>query len=295
MGPASPSITSRTIHSVRNFALFSGAGVAIVCALVLLGWILDIGLLKSAIPGYPDMKANTAICLGLLAMGVVALSRGNARWQWILLLAGPAAAIATLTLVQYVTKTDFGLDQSLFTDAASTGRYPGRMSPLAALAIVSLAIALCLQIRDRQFHSMQQAAALLPFILGLLGTTGLIYRFQFLAGMGLGVAATMAVNTAVAIMLLALSILALNPDAGILRVVLANRSGGRFARRMLPAAILFPITMGWLQMLGQDAGYYDSQFGILIMVLSYVASMGGSKPTTTITGNSASCAKSPPG
>lgn len=270
MGPADPYVTSRTTDAARNFVLIASAGIAAASGLVLLGWILDIGVLKSGLPGYPDMKANTALCLGLLAVTTLLLARGKPLGAWVLLLPAAGGAIALLTLMQYVARADFGLDAALFPDPYGSGRHPGRMSPMTAASIALLAVSLCLHRPGRGLLAIRQTAALTAFALGLLGMTGLIYRFQFVAGMGLGVAATMALHTATALILLGIAVLALDPNAGIMRVILANRSGGRFARRMLPVAIVFPIAMGWLRMLGENAGYYDAQFGLLIGVVSAI-------------------------
>lgn len=270
MGPASPYLTSTATDGAHRFALIASAGVAAGSALVLLGWILDIGILKSGLPGYPDMKANTALCLGLLAVSTLLLARGTSLRSWVRLLPASAGVIAFLTVMQYATRSDFGLDVLLFADPAGAGPHPGRMSPMTGTSIILLAVSLCLHGPGRRLLAIRQAAALMAFILALLGSTGLFYGFHFVAGMGMGVAAIMALHTAVALILLSMAGLALHPDAGIMRVILANRSGGRFARRMLPVAIVFPVAMGWLRILGEDAGYYDTQFGILIMVVSAV-------------------------
>src|SRR5258706_7299091 len=49
-----------------------------VGAAVLLGWFLDIGLLRSVLPDWPSMKPNTA--LGFVAVGSALWATDRPRW-----------------------------------------------------------------------------------------------------------------------------------------------------------------------------------------------------------------------
>ncbi len=42
------------------------------------------------------------------------------------------------------------------------------------------------------------------------------------------------------------------------------------ARRLLPVALLTPVTLGWIRLWGQRAGLYDTEFGLGLMVTGWV-------------------------
>jgi PAS domain S-box-containing protein len=114
----------------------------------LLGWYFDQPLMRSLVPGAVQMKPNAA--LGLVAAGVAMLPLGaeGTRWSERLrhILAVCVLLIGALTLAQYLSGTDLGIDQLLFTDEARAfNPLPGRMSPFSAWALVLLGSCLYLQ------------------------------------------------------------------------------------------------------------------------------------------------------
>ncbi len=108
----------------RNFALYAGFFSVIVGSTVTIGWITDTTVLKSIVPGYISMKANTAICFILIGFSFVFSQKcykneiHTARFLCLLekvCLFG-VACIAVCALLQEVLNADFGIDQLLFKD-----------------------------------------------------------------------------------------------------------------------------------------------------------------------------------
>ncbi|HVY08433.1 MAG TPA: PAS domain S-box protein [Burkholderiales bacterium] len=261
-------VALQSLRKAKRFACIASLAAIGLCALVLLGWFLEVTTLKALAPALPPTKANTAVCLALLATGIAIASRRDPPPSWTAALPLLAAAIAGLTVAEALFSTNFGIDLLLFADPLSPAAVsPGRMAPLTALCIVSLAVATLRHGRYALRLELRQAALLPPFAFGMLALIGHAYGVHYMPKATFPFA-TMAVPTALCLVLLALATLALDPDAGILRILLANRAGGRFARRMLPVAILFPVVVGWLRLYGERIGYYDAKFGVLIMVLS---------------------------
>lgn len=124
-------------------SLVTGAtipAVAIIGALVLLGWADDIDTLKSAVSGYVTMMPNTAVSfvLSSIALWLTARSR-VAGWEvWVAdFVPTIVALIGIITLMEYAAGTDVGIDRILLPHkSAVLSPFPGRMSPLTALNFV---------------------------------------------------------------------------------------------------------------------------------------------------------------
>ena len=144
--------------------------LAIICAvLVLLGWVFDLSVLKSILPGAATMKANTAVgfilagaALWLLATTLPAVTpRGRSR-----LAAGCGGAVSALgavTLAQDIFGVDFGIDNLVVAVA-----HP-RMASATATAFTLLGLALLLRdARQRRTQILAESCALAATLIGLL-------------------------------------------------------------------------------------------------------------------------------
>lgn len=270
MSAAVPYITPSTAAAARRFAVIASIIVGALAIITILGWILGVDAMTGGPGATPEVKLNAGLALLALAGAALLNAHGGRTGTAALALAAFAGLVGAFTFAQYPTGIDLRIDQLLIDDhLGADSRHPGRMAPLSALALLSLALALLLRGPGGVLRVVQQALAVLPFVFGLLGAVGLLYGFRFLTGMSLHLAG-MSPFTAVALMLLSAAILALDVDTGLMRLVLSNRSGGRFVRAMLPVAILFPVVTGWARMYGEMVGYFDNHFGILMMVLSAI-------------------------
>ena len=74
-------------------------------------------------------------------------------------------------------------------------------------------------------------------------------------------------QTATFIFSSALALVCAMPDAPPMRVVLENSVAGTLVRRILPAVIAVPILVGFVRIMGERAGYYDSVFGSAIRTI----------------------------
>ena len=251
----------------RSLAVWAGVSVVLLGSLVLTGWLWNIELLKTVVPGLVTMKANTAICVISAGISLLLLLTGKGastrqHWlakglSWIVICAGLA------TLAEYVVGKDLGLDQALFRDSETTAEngFPGRMSPATALDFILLGVAL-LNLDSTWWRGKRWLAedcTVLAGIITLLAFIGYFYGVETLYRVGPYF--TIGLHTVVAIGLLCAGILFARPDRGIMALVTSDKLGGLVARRMLPAAILVPLIVGWLRVSGQRAGLYGLGFG----------------------------------
>ncbi len=154
------------------------------------------------------MQFNTALCFVFAGTGLYLLTTrrpGVAPW-----LGGAAALLAGLTLVEYLTGRDLGIDllffKPYFEKATS---FPGRMSPLAAACFICLGLGLVLAGAKKSRSRPLVATGLLASIVGVISGVALAgYLFGIDSAYGWGAYSRMAVNTAVALLLCASGLLA---------------------------------------------------------------------------------------
>ena len=269
MAPAQPPprpIPVRLDRVVRALA----APVLIVGVTVLAGWALGSEALR-AFGSSINVKANTAV--GFLLAGIsVALVRSHATAARVAGVAAAAAlaALGAATLSQHLVGWDLGIDQALFSEppgrAATTS--PGRMGPPAATCFTLAGIALVLlhlrrSIRLAQILSTVVVAWALLAILGYAYGAEELYEIAQYTGIAL--------VTAVTLLALGVGLLAARGDEGLVSSITSDLASGASARELLVAAIVGPALLGWIRILGQRLGFYDTGFGAAVFALALMA------------------------
>lgn len=239
--------------------------------LVLVGWSLGVGVLRSPLPGAVSMKANTALALvaGGAALWWLAVPGAGLRARRAgQLCAGLAALVGLLTLGEHLTGLDLGIDEALFREEAGAvgTSAPGRMAPLTALGLLLGGSALLmLDARAPRLRAVRQVVAMAVGALALLALLGYAYGAPSLYGPG--PYTQMALHTAVALGALASGILAARPEQGLVAVVASDSTGGLMARRLLPPVVLAVALLGWLRLEGERRGLYDTESGASLFVV----------------------------
>lgn len=272
MNPADPRIRPDTAARCLAFARVAGVTAVAVGTLVTLGWAVDVAPLKSVFPGGATMKPLTAV--GFILAGTALLLLAPAapdRLRFGRLCAALACLLGLLTLAEYLLGANAGFDDLLFRASvrAAGDLHPGRMAPATALGFALLGAGLLL--RDLRFlraAAWADALLLTTALLGLLALFGYCYGVESLYR--LAAYSSMALHTAALLLLLGLAALAARPDTGVIAVVLRDDDGGLIARRLLPLAVVLPLFFGWLRLQGQQAGYYELEFGLALFALSNI-------------------------
>lgn len=231
---------------------------------VMIGWLLNITLLKSILPHFTAMRFNTALSFTLAGMALLTHRRYPRLTQ---ILAVLLTLLALLTLSQYIFGWNLGIDQFFVQDLQTAqADAPGRMSPPTASNFILLGIALFL-INSRHAKLVQALVVIIAFI-GLLAVTGYLYgveSFYRIANL-----TSVALHTGITFVIISLGILAAQSDRGFMRIVTSKSAGGTLLRLMTPAIIMIPILVGWLLLQGEKAGLYDALFELALFALSNV-------------------------
>ena len=237
----------------------------------LLGWILDIEVLKRIHPSLVTMKANTAVCLMLSSIACLLLQNqpvSSTRRLVVQLCAAIVAIIGLITLSEHLFKWNTGLDQLLFHESQDEAgpSFPGRMGVAASLNFFFLGMALsCLDARSRRWFRVSNIS-----VLTVAGITLLVFLYYFYGIEKIepiGNYFTIALHTVIAFLSLCAAILLARPERGIIAALLGDSPGAVVARRMWPA-LLIVILLGWLRTIARNAGLLSAGFSTAVFVLA---------------------------
>ena len=264
--------------SLKSFSHASSFIVIAIGCLVLLGWAFDILILKSVLPGLVTMKANTALGFALAGVSLWLLQSEQADRRTRRIAQACAATVALLgilTLSEYLFGWNLGIDQLLFHDLQTMDpitSQPGRMAPSTALNFLLLGAALLLlDVETRRGHCPAQGLILVATLISVIAIIGYAYGVQALYNFP--AYSSMALHTAAAFLLLSVGLLYARPNRGLMVVISSSNVGGLTARRLLPAAVLIVFGLGWLRLIGQQAGLYEVEFGLALMVACSMAAL----------------------
>ncbi|HUG89202.1 MAG TPA: ATP-binding protein [Planctomycetaceae bacterium] len=238
-------------------------------AFALAGWTIGSDVLKSLVPGLVAMNPATAV-LFVLA--------GSSLWLLRVECPAPAGARTGAALAALVA---FGGTWQLMSDLCGWSiRFDGllfapslggnRMAPNTALHFLLTGSGLLLVDRStRRGLPPAQVSALLMLAGSALALVGYLFGAQPLYGVPSFI--PMALNTAALFALLAVGLLAARPGRGVMVLLTASGAGGLMVRRLVPVALILPPILGGLQLAGQQAGLYGTEFGTSLFVAASMA------------------------
>lgn len=286
-------------NKLRELSRKASIVVMAIGGVVLLGWWLNIPVLKSIIPGLSMMKPNTAV--GFICAGgslwlwqqkqILELKIKNSRspenindinQDYIVpnpkllsqILAGIVVLIGLLTLLEYITGLNLGIDDILFKDklAKSLIPFPGRMGANTALTFVFLGCALLILIDSYINIAVAQILTVAAFFIAFIGILGYIYSLT--SPTGITSYSKMALHTSVNFLILCLGILFASADRGIMRICTANDAGGIMFRRLTPALMIIPAAIGWLIIAGYRSNNYNTEVAIALQTALNIMCFG---------------------
>ena len=241
---------------------------------MLAGWILDDDALKGSMFSGITMKANTAVAHLAIGASLALLApteRSAARTWAGRAFAVFAGALGAATLSQHLFGWDLHIDQILFREAPGSlaTQSPNRMGPPASTCFPLLGFALLVLDRPgRGRATPSQIIALLVAAASLVSVLGYVFHVEQL--FGIAKYTGISLPTAVTFIVVAVGIYAARPTVGLMERLVADDSGALLVRRLLPAAILLPIGLMYLRVLGERAGLYDLYFGRALVVFSFM-------------------------
>ncbi len=202
--------------------------------LTLAGWHLGITALVRPVPGSPPMQHNTALAFVLLGAG---LFLESAARRLAAALGSLAAFIGVITLFQYLSGADLGVDRLVIdTRESLPGSHSGRMAASTASCFALLGTSLLLLNRREPSRRASAAARLTSAVAGVFATAALLGHATGLsAGFGWQ-SLQMAPQTAALFIILSATLALLAPRGRGVRTDGGEPTAADRSTRLLPAA-----------------------------------------------------------
>lgn len=280
IGSAQPRISSHPLHDPRLMPLLRT--VSRICSVlamavgagVLVGWATGTEWLEAFQAHGVTVQPNGAICLLLTGLSLWLLEvpgGGTTQSRVGRMLAAAAIVLGGLTLIEHLSGWNLGIDQLVLRvpPGEAGPASPGRMRPVVALCFVLLGVSLCLMdARTRRGRIVCQVLAIVAGLIGTLSVIGYVYGAEELYEKTSLTGIPM--HMAFALQMLVIGMLCARPEHEPMAVITVNRVGGIMARRLLLAAILLPVLLGWLRLRGEYIGVYDVELGTALLSILLV-------------------------
>jgi PAS domain S-box-containing protein len=258
--------TAQCERRFRAASVWLSAGVFALGLIVCAGWLFGITSLENIRQRWTPMKPNTAVLMVALGAGLWLIAVH--RWPLVRRALGLVVAlVGALTLVEYAFGFYLSIDNALVPDGLGS---PARMAPQTAATFLVLGFAVVVE--GWLPPTVVRAAGYVALASALVESLGYLYGAMALYALGPYTALTL--HTALGFLLGSAALLAARPASGLVRLLASDSAGGRIVRRLVPAIFLVPVVTGWLQLLGEGAGYYGERFGGVLMTSTTVLLLG---------------------
>jgi signal transduction histidine kinase len=267
------------IGFIERVPIIAGSAVAILGALALVGWALNLRFITTVTTGGYPILPLMALCF-VLAGGALTMAvrkhRTASTEAFQQTLAALVATIAGLTLYEYLRGSESGFDLLLFGDKLKrfSSIPPGRISINSAGSLLLFALALLSIPHDRRRQDLRAQMFATPgLLIALLAILG--YLFGVKGMYNLSQSTGMALWTAVGQLILGVGIMLALRDRGVALLLMDDGAAGVLTRRLLPAALLAPILLGVIRILGESSGFYETEFGVSLFAVASILTFVG--------------------
>ncbi len=265
-------VTAGLTPALRRTVWISISAVFILGLIDLAGWVTDIDLFKSIIPGWEAMRVITAMCFMFTAIALLMVftrrpalisSKGTVIIGTFLIACGLLTAFCWLFL-----KIE-GYEASITTlpVLSSFLNAAGRMALLTAILFLLTGVVLILLTFDNPVasniaHTLCFVSAIASYMVPASYLLNVISVHQFFD-------TAVALNSGIAFCAVCLAIFLMRPDTWLMNVFTSKNSGGIMARRLFPWLLLLPVVIGWFRIYGEHAGLFISETGVLLVATTY--------------------------
>lgn len=265
----------RVIRFFEQVPLAAAVIIIVVAIGTLWEWSTGLDPRTGFYPGGVAMLPLSCVAFGLNATALALATKRDRPFPVRVASVVLACVVILITLIEvaaWIAGRDLGLDLLMFSEQLRRAPWdpPGRMAinTLAGVFLGSIGV-LALHLDDRSGRSTAHWVGLIGGTVGFLGLVG--YAFGVSRFYSVGEFSGMAISTAACLFILALGIVFARRTSGLPKLLVDPGAAGTVARRLVPAAVSVPFLLGWLRLVGEKSGWYDTPFGVSLYVVATVA------------------------
>ncbi|MBI1863447.1 PAS domain S-box protein [Candidatus Microgenomates bacterium] len=263
---------------VRLFQLLARVAAALIILvgiLVIVGWYLDIPRLRSFALSYPSMRVSTAIAF--IAAGIYILlsvrpsANGIARIVYSVLrtiTASVVLALGLIRLIAYFAGFNFDFD-AVFLGFPPAFDASGTDHSIPNTPFFFTALGVAMVFYDFKIKRVYYSQLLI--LIAALVTMPLAISYIYQINLVGSTSFSAALPTLLCYALLIMGLLFARPTRQVMDIFTKDSAGGFLVRRLIIFAIILPLLVGWIILLGFRMGLYNNDFRYLLVVNSLIA------------------------
>lgn len=262
----------------QRVTIIASIAVIAISVAALAGWVLDLHLSRDLLPSSPEMKPNAAVAFLLSGIGLLFATTGHGtrpKYAVSSICGLLVFLFGSITLGEYIFGFDARIDGlllSLKPHGSAIAAGP-RITTYVCVNFALIGLALATQTGSRSFRKISTYLSLLSLVVSYAAVLGYLFGAEYVYGIASSNGT--APYAAALFTIFTIGVLAANFDSPIAKLLTSASLGGSMARKLLPAVVLIPTFVGWLRILGQNRGLYDTGFGSALMIFVCVALMCG--------------------
>jgi two-component system, sensor histidine kinase and response regulator len=266
---------ARVIRFFEQVPLAAAVLVTLVAIGTMIEWYAGMDPMTGFYPGGIAMLPLSCVTFACAAVALAFAAKKDRPFALrvaSIVLACIVILITAIELASWIAGRDLGLDLLMFREQLVRAPWnpPGRMALNTVVGILIIAAGvITLHIDDRTGRASSHWVGLIGGTIGFLGLVG--YAFGVSGLYSVGQYSGMAVSTAACLFVLGLGVIFARRSSGIPKLLADPGAAGTVARRLIPAAVSVPFLLGWLRLIGEKSGWYDTPFGVSLYVVATVA------------------------
>jgi PAS domain S-box-containing protein len=258
---------NRTITVISCITIATGI-------VVILGWLLNIPVLKQIVPGFVDMVFNTGLCFILFGGALLSTQYSGSKSQnaAFLSFASAGTLIGFVTLLQFIFHFNAGLDELFIKDPTKispTHLFHGRMAFNSAICFTIFGFGLLMLTTKKQaFYLFAQWSFHLVTIVAAIALIGYLYGASLFDT--LLYVSSMATHTAILFFILSVAASLLNPQIGITSLFTGKLIGNQMAKRLFALMAIMVVVFGSLRVQTEHYKLFSLEIGISLLAVCFL-------------------------
>jgi signal transduction histidine kinase len=257
----------------RQFFIWVSVCLALLLSLLdLAGWIFNIAVLRSLTPQLGTMNLITAICFILTssALLIILLDFPSTRIKSLSVFL--AVVICFISLVSVYACTYY-IETGRESSLTSLSGFSFFLSPekrvtlLTSCDFLLIGIIILLLVTKKENASEIAHFLIIPiFFISYYTIVKYILDVNSVVGLS---NISIPLNTDIAFCSVCAAVLLMRPQTWLLETFTSQKTGGIFARKLIPALIILPLVIGWLHKEGDKASLFKSEEDVILLAIVY--------------------------